>query len=193
MKGLTVADIAEKAHVGKGTAHLYRGTEQDLLLGLFARDFLAFLDGEIEARDADLLGALAEHPRNTTLLDVLGPASLMYTALPVWRRHGLVRTDWPLDDQAYALQALMTGFLGAITRRQALSGITVDAPDRVMAAAVTALLGPEEGGPADVRATAEEGARLLHEKRQAVLSLITPQPEAAHDAGGRGTPTEVMS
>lgn len=211
VKGLTVAEIAQKAHVGKGTAYLYWGTKQDLLFGLFARDFLTFLEGEIQtlgadpdacrpqrlcpqvARNAlsypvvramqtgddDLLGALAQHPRSVELLDVLGPAALMYTVLPVWREHRLVRTDWPLDEQAYALQALMTGFLGAVSRPQAPNSVTVDDPDKVMAAAVTALLGPEEPGPeepgpAEVRAAAEEGLRLLRERRDAVLALISP-------------------
>src|SRR4051812_43454519 len=53
VKGLTVAEIAEKAHVGKGTAYLYWGTKQDLLFGLFARDFLTFLEGEIQALGTD--------------------------------------------------------------------------------------------------------------------------------------------
>lgn len=209
VKGLTVAEIADRAHVGKGTAYLYWSTKQDLLLGLFARDFLAHLDGEIDALtadpdlcrphrlcprvarnalgnpfvravqtgDADLLGTLTQHPRSMELLNMLGPAALMYTVLPVWRRHRLVRTDWPLDEQAYALQAMMTGFLDSVTRPQALGSVTVDDPDKVMAAAVTALLGPDEAGPAEVRATAKEGMRLLGERRKAVLALITPDQE----------------
>lgn len=209
VKGLTVAEIAERAHVGKGTAYLYWGTKEDLLFGLFAREFLAAVDGDIDALtadpdlcrphrlcpqlvryaldnpfvralqtgDADLLGVLAQHPRSVKLLDMLGPAALMYTVLPVWRRYRLVRTDWSLDEQAYALQALMTGFLGAATRTQVLRSVTVDAPDKVMAAAVTALLGPDEASPADVRATADEGLRLLRERREAVLALITTNQE----------------
>ncbi|GAA4013071.1 helix-turn-helix domain-containing protein [Streptomyces plumbiresistens] len=212
VKGLTVAEIAEKAHVGKGTAYLYWGTKQDLLFGLFARDFLTFLEGEIhrlgadpdacrpqrlcpqvarsalnhpvvramQSGDDDLLGALAQHPRSVELLDLLGPAALMYMVLPVWRAHRLVRTDWPLDDQAYALHALMTGFLGAVNRPQTPSSITVDDPDKVMAAAVTALLGPEEAGPDEVRAAAEDGLRLLRERRDAVLALIATDPRTKH-------------
>src|ERR687891_2443007 len=53
VKGLTIAEIAEKAHVGKGTAYLYWKTKDDLLLGLFTRDFLAAVDGEIDALTAD--------------------------------------------------------------------------------------------------------------------------------------------
>ncbi|AXE86066.1 TetR/AcrR family transcriptional regulator [Streptomyces sp. Go-475] len=209
VKGLTVAEIAEKAHVGKGTAYLYWGTKHDLLFGLFARDFLAVLDDGIDALsadheqcrphrlcpqlvrdsldrpfvqalqtgDADLLGVLTQQPRSTELLDLAGPAALMYTVLPVWRRYRLVRTDWPLDDQAYALQALMTGFLSNVTRPQTPRSITVSEPYTVISTAVTALLGPEEADPAEVRATAEEGMQLLREKRAAVIALITANQE----------------
>ncbi|MFD1545089.1 TetR/AcrR family transcriptional regulator [Nonomuraea guangzhouensis] len=209
VKGLTVAEIAERAHVGKGTAYLYWPTKEDLLFGLVAREFLAVLDGEIDATaadadlcrphrlcpqllqralanpfmralqigDTDLLGVLAQHPRSMELLDLVGSAALMYTVLPVWRRYRLVRTDWPLDEQAYALQALMTGFLAAATRPQALRSVTVDAPNQVLAAAVTALLGPDQAGPDEVRAAAGEGLRLLGERRKAVLALITPNQE----------------
>jgi AcrR family transcriptional regulator len=205
VKGLTVADIAERAHVGKGTAYLYWGTKEDLLFGLFARDFLAVLDREIDALgadpelarphrlcshlvlsaldnpfvravqlgDADVLGGLAKHPRSMDLLEMLGPAALMYAVLPVWRRHTLARTDWPVDEQAYALQALMTGFLETATRAPSLRSITVDSPDNVVAAAVTALLGPERASRAQLTATAEEGLSLLAERRQNLLALIT--------------------
>jgi AcrR family transcriptional regulator len=211
VKGLTVAEIAERAHVGKGTAYLYWKTKDELLLGLFARDFLAGVDDEIDALttdpdaarphrlcprlagaalthpfvralqtgDADLLGALTRHPRATELLDQLGPAGLVYTVLPVWRQHRLARTDWPLDEQAYALQALMTGFLETATRTSVLRGVSVENPEKVMAAAVSALLGPEEADPSDVRAAAEAGLRLLQEKRETVLATITTsQPRA---------------
>jgi AcrR family transcriptional regulator len=34
VKGLTIAEIAEKVHVGKGTAYLYWKTKEDLLLAV---------------------------------------------------------------------------------------------------------------------------------------------------------------
>jgi AcrR family transcriptional regulator len=207
VKGLTVAEIAERAHVGKGTTYLYWGTKEDLVFGLIARDFLSVVDEELDALaadpdicrphrlcprlvrgalgnpfvralvtgDADLLGVLAQHQRSVELLDMVGPAGLIYSVLPVWRDYGLVRTDWPLDEQAFALQALIAGFFA--TADQVLHGVTVDAPDRVMAAAATALLGVDHAGPAEVRATAEEGMRLLRERRAAVLALITTKQE----------------
>jgi hypothetical protein len=58
-----------------------------------------------------------------------------------------------------------------------LSG--VDSPGQVMAAAVAALLGPEEASPADVRAAAQECLRLLNDAREAVLaSMATTKDEA---------------
>ena len=218
VKGLTIAEIAERAHVGKGTAYLYWGTKEDLLFGLFARDFLANVDDEIDALttdpdlarphrlfprlvrnaldrpfvralqtgDPDLLGALARHPRSTELLDHLGPAALMDTALPVWRQYRLARTDWLLGEQAYALQALMMGFLDAATHAQVLRGVAVGEPDKVMAAAVTALLGPEIAGQAEVRAAGREGLQLLRERRSALLALLTANQETTQD-------TEAMS
>lgn len=197
VKGLTVAEIAKKAYVGKGTAYLYWGTKEDLVFGLIARDFLSFVDQEIEVLtedpdegrphrlcprlvraaadrpfvralqtgDADLLGVLAQHPRSREVLDVLGPAALVYSVLPVWREHRLARSDWPLGEQAYALQALMAGFF--------TTGTDLDDPGRVIAAAVTALLGPEEARPADIRVALEKGLGLLTQRRDAVLALVT--------------------
>ena len=94
--------------------------------------------------------------------------------LPVWRRHGMARTDWRLDEQAYALRALMVGFTGVIANPHPLPDIVVASPYDVMAAAVTALLGPDEASHADVLATADAGLRLLDETRQAVLTSIVP-------------------
>ncbi|MFB6719112.1 TetR/AcrR family transcriptional regulator [Kribbella sp. NPDC056345] len=204
VKGLTVAEIAERAHVAKGTIYLHWSTREDLLVGLFGRDFLASLDHlgaeltadpevarpsrllpmlirstvdhpfirALQIEDDDLLGALTQHPRSASLLENLGPAALMRVALPVWRKHHLVRTDWSFDDQAYALQALIRGFLTISVEQQVLAHISVDDPARVIAAAVTALLGPEEPGPGDVRATADAALAELATRREALLESI---------------------
>jgi hypothetical protein len=81
---------------------------------------------------------MRERPRH--VLEHLAPilvvahGPIMCVVLPVWRRHALARTDWPVEDQAYALQALMTGFLETATRAPALRSVTVDSPDKVVAA-----------------------------------------------------------
>lgn len=52
-KGFTVADVAARAHVGKGTVYLYWATKEDLLIGLIGRAFLRLLDDLIERLDAE--------------------------------------------------------------------------------------------------------------------------------------------
>jgi AcrR family transcriptional regulator len=52
-KGFTVADVAARAHVGKGTVYLYWPTKEDLLIGLIGRAFLRLLDALIERLSAD--------------------------------------------------------------------------------------------------------------------------------------------
>jgi AcrR family transcriptional regulator len=53
-RGFTVADVAQRAHVGKGTVYLYWPTKEDLLIGLLGRGFLRLL--------ADLVRRLGEEP-----------------------------------------------------------------------------------------------------------------------------------
>ena len=52
-KGFTVADVAARAHVGKGTVYLYWPTKDDLLIGLIGRAFLRLVDDLIERLSAD--------------------------------------------------------------------------------------------------------------------------------------------
>ncbi|GCB43296.1 TetR/AcrR family transcriptional regulator [Streptomyces sp. NL15-2K] len=49
VRKVTVSEIARTAGVGKGTVYLYWAAKEDLILGLFARELLTFLD-EIIAR-----------------------------------------------------------------------------------------------------------------------------------------------
>ncbi|MBN6057696.1 helix-turn-helix transcriptional regulator, partial [Nonomuraea sp. RK-328] len=49
VRKVTVSEIAHAAGVGKGTVYLYWAAKEDLILGLFAREMLTFLD-EIIAR-----------------------------------------------------------------------------------------------------------------------------------------------
>ncbi|GAB3982425.1 TetR/AcrR family transcriptional regulator [Actinoallomurus acanthiterrae] len=44
VRKVTVSEIAQAARVGKGTVYLYWPAKEDLILGLFARELLAFLD-----------------------------------------------------------------------------------------------------------------------------------------------------
>ncbi|WP_280343235.1 TetR/AcrR family transcriptional regulator [Nocardia neocaledoniensis] len=203
-KGVTVADVAARAHVGKGTVYLYWRTKEDLLLGLIGRDFLALADevtalvsvdpeiarpsrlcpsmlciaaehpfiAALQHSDNDLLGILAADPRSARLLEILGPDAVIRAILPIWRDSGLARTDWPLDDQVIALQALTTGFVVAYkaTPRPPVQDLT-----RVFAAAVTSLLGSEISTPQQLRTTANGVRALIAEHRAGVLNLIDEQ------------------
>ncbi|MEQ0564478.1 helix-turn-helix domain-containing protein [Amycolatopsis sp. NEAU-NG30] len=201
-KGVTIAEVAARAHIGKGTVYLYWKTKEDLLLGLVCRDFLALADDVTEAVTADpdlarpsrlvpdmlataarhpfvdalhndddgFLGALTDNPRAAKLLETLSPDAMMYGVLPIWRGHGLARTDWPLDEQALALHALFTGFR-AITGRSRPRPVPAEAGP-VIAKSVTALLGPEDATPAQIRAAAADGIRALAAARAAALEII---------------------
>jgi hypothetical protein len=78
--------------------------------------------------DDGLLGALADDPRSAKLLDTLGPSAMLRQVLPIWRRNQLATTDWTVTDQAYALHALMTGFIEVADDRR--SGPQTDDPHR---------------------------------------------------------------
>lgn len=51
-RGVTIAEVAKLAHVGKGTAYLYWETKEDLIRELFLRDFLDVLDEVVATLDA---------------------------------------------------------------------------------------------------------------------------------------------
>ncbi|WP_067664777.1 TetR/AcrR family transcriptional regulator [Nocardia miyunensis] len=212
-RGVTIAEVAHKAHIGKGTVYLYWKTKEDLLLGLIARDFLALVDEHtaaitadpdlirpsrmcprilhdvaehpfvqaLQSNDEDLLGALADDPRATTLLDTLGPDALLHTVLPVWRDNGFARSDWPLTEQVFALHALTTGFIATTSDRR--SRLRVSDPGAVLAAAVTALLGPEQATPQQANTAVAEAIRMLAEARSVALNLLGLTASASEPAG----------
>jgi hypothetical protein len=124
----------------------------------------------LQSIDDGLLGALADDPRSAMLLDTLGPSAVLRTMLPSWRRNALARTDWALADQAYALHALTTGFVTAAADRRFRSETAE--PENVLAAAVTALLGPEEARAEQVRAAAADVGRFLTDARSAAVDII---------------------
>ena len=202
-KGFTVADVAARAHVGKGTVYLYWPTKEDLLIGLIGRAFLSLLDDLIERLHADpdlarpsrfcpamlqiatnqpllaalqrhddnLLGMLTNHPRSVALDDALGPATVLGAALPIWRKNGLARNDWDVDDQNFALRSLITGVAFSLVGPSP-QGADVDNPLGVLGTAVTAILGPERTNQKQLRATAAEIIGFLRDARAAALQLI---------------------
>jgi AcrR family transcriptional regulator len=211
-KGVTIAEVARKAHIGKGTVYLYWKTKEDLLLDLVCRDFLALSSEIIAAVTADpdlarpsrlcadmlraaaahpyvsalqrgddgLLGVLTDDPRSARLLDTLGTNAVLRRILPIWRANGLAATEWSLTDQAFALHALVAGFsliTGGLPQPQ------LDDAERVLGAAVIALLGPDQATSGQVEAAATEGLRVLAEERAVVQDLLAqpggPDPVAS--------------
>ena len=205
-KGVTIADIADRAHIGKGTVYLYWPTTKSLFLGLLGRSFLGVLDEVVEqirarpelvrpdrlcphmihgvlarplvralqTSDADVLGALADDPRSQQIMDRQGAASLLGGLLPVWRRHGLARTDWPLDRQAYALEMLAAGFFATSTRRPSSGSVNAAARDVTLADAIAAVLGMADVSFDTLDAAALEAIEILEQAKVALGTSIEP-------------------
>lgn len=201
VKGFTVADVAQRAHVGKGTVYLYWPTKEDLLVGLIGRAFLGLIDDVIrtltdepdlarpsrfcplllqiatskplvaalQRHDEDLLGVLSRDPRSVTFRDTLGPGTMLDAVVPVWRSHGLARTDWDVADQTFAVHGLITGVAMSLVGP---APVAADDPLAVLSRGVTALLGPERATQRQIKAAAAEVVDFLHEARGAALALI---------------------
>lgn len=199
-RGFSVADVAARAHVGKGTVYLYWPTKEDLLIGLVGRAFLRALEdlivkfeeepalvrpsrfcpmmlqvatghpliAALQRHDDDLLGILADHPRSVELNEALGPSAVLRAALPLWRQHGMARTDWDTADQAFAVQALVTG----VTHSLVTDFVGADQRLKILGSAVTALLGPERPSQKGLRAAATGIVAFLRDGQAAALRVI---------------------
>ncbi|GLY77044.1 TetR/AcrR family transcriptional regulator [Actinoallomurus iriomotensis] len=201
VRKVTVGEIARAAGVGKGTVYLYWPAKENLILGLFARELLTFLDEVISRISADPAAVLPRRlapllirtgrglslaPRLNdgelrTLTPQAGdrelfartrPSALCDAVMPILRRHGLIRDDRPLAGQAYALHAVLTGF-GTAMSDPATAPLHVDDPYEVLADTVAQLLEPSVGpGEAVIAAAAAETVAVFRETRDAVLDLI---------------------
>lgn len=202
-KGFTVADVAQRAHVGKGTVYLYWPTKEDLLVGLIGRGFLSLLD--------DLIQTLAEQPdlarpsrfcplmlevatskplvaalqgRDEDLLGVLArdPRSVAFRdALGPGAVLKAVLPLWRRNglarsdwDIADQTFALHGLITGVAMSLVGTAPVAVDDPMGVLGAAVTALLGPERANRKQIGATATEVIEFLRHGRVAALHLISP-------------------
>jgi hypothetical protein len=65
----------------------------------------------------------------------------------------------------------MTGFITVAADRRAR--LDTDNPTQVLAAAITALLGPEQASAAHIKAAGTDAIRLLTDQRTAVLDIIS--------------------
>ncbi len=126
----------------------------------------------LQRHDEDLLGVLARHPRSVAIHQALGPSAVLSAVLPFWRANGSARTDWTADDQAFALQGLLTGI--AMTLIGPVPTPLPPEPLAVLGAAVTALLGRDRANQKQVRATADDVIAFLRRGRTATLDLMEP-------------------
>lgn len=90
-RGFTVADVAKRAHVGKGTVYLYWPTKEDLLIGLVGRGFLGVLD--------DLIARIADDP------DLARPSRFCPTMLEVALSHPLLAAMQSRDEDLLGVLA----------------------------------------------------------------------------------------
>lgn len=201
-KGFTVADVAARAHVGKGTVYLYWPTKEDLLIGLIGRAFLGLLDDLVERLSADpelarpsrFCPAMLEIATNQPLVaalqrrddDLLGvltdhPRSIALDgALGPAAVLGAVLPVWRGNGLARndwdgddQNFALRSLITGVAFSLIGPSPSSADVdPLGVLGTAVTAILGPERASQEQLRAAASEIVDFLREAQAAALRLI---------------------
>lgn len=201
-KGFTVADVAHRAHVGKGTVYLYWTTKEDLLIGLIGRTFLTVVEELIEMLTNDpelarpsrfcpmILQAATGNPliaavqgHDDELLGILAdhPRSMaLHNALgPSGLLNGILpiwrENKLARTDWETADQAFA---LHALITGIALSiigpvqGPAAAEPMAVFSAAVTALLGTAHASDKQVRGTAADIVAVLRGRKSAALDVI---------------------
>jgi AcrR family transcriptional regulator len=126
----------------------------------------------LTAGDFELLRQLIRQSGARDVFADVMPAALCEAVMPVLHRHGLLRDDRPLADQAYTIHALLTGF-GAAIREPDTAPRPEDDPAAILADAVDHLLGTA-GTPSEpaVTAAAAEVAGTFDGMREALLDLI---------------------
>ncbi|SDF35812.1 transcriptional regulator, TetR family [Lentzea fradiae] len=205
-KGVTISDIAERAHIGKGTVYLYWQTKEDIFVELLANEILTVIEvylaearrqpeltlphrfcahivraaldrplaRALQTHDAELLGIIIDHPRSQDLLHRHGASALITGLLPIWREHGVIRADWQLDDQAYALQVLTVGHLQMQTHPEIDRLETATSPDEVLSAATEALLGVTDVKPGGLQALSSDVLAFLGDSAKSVREFLLP-------------------
>jgi AcrR family transcriptional regulator len=124
------------------------------------------LANRLTAGDFDLLRQLVRQSGARELFADVMPAALCEAVMPVLHRHGLLRDDRPLADQAFAMHAMLTGFGDAVLEPEAAPRPAGE-PEAILADAVGRLLEPA-AAPDD----AALAAAAMNRTRDAVLDLI---------------------
>jgi AcrR family transcriptional regulator len=130
------------------------------------------LANRLTAGDFDLLRQLVRQSGARELFADVMPAALCEAVMPVLHRHGLLRNDRPLADQAFAMHAMLTGFGDAVLEPDAAPRPAGE-PEAILADAVARLLEPAAApDDAALAAAATEVAAAVNRTRDAVLDLI---------------------
>ncbi|WP_112135575.1 TetR/AcrR family transcriptional regulator [Glycomyces dulcitolivorans] len=130
------------------------------------------LANRLTAGDFDLLRQLVRQSGARELFADVMPAALCEAVMPVLHRHGLLRNDRPLADQAFAMHAMLTGFGDAVLEPDAAPRPAGE-PEAILADAVARLLEPATApDDAALAAAATEVAAAVNRTRDAVLDLI---------------------
>ncbi len=201
-KAVTIAAVAQKAHVGTGTVYLYWSSKSELLLGLIGRDFLDLAEqfiGDLRtdpdlARPSRLFPSLmnraAHRPFVKAMLrdddELLGSlaedptsAALVDALGPDALMNALLPTwrDNGLARTDWSLDA-QTYALMALYRGFLLLGDekhtepATSDPATVLAQAVTALLGPERPTKTQMRRVVADGIDFLERGAALVREII---------------------
>lgn len=123
--------------------------------------------------DSDLARLLTQHPTTGAVFTLAGPNAMSKAVLPVLRRHGLVRDDRTPEHQAYAVHAVLTGFLSLVADSTVAGQPQVVHPDEVLTDIIHQLLEPAADPERQhIAAAGQAIVTILTQTREAVLALI---------------------
>ncbi|MEU3017011.1 hypothetical protein ABZ635_06390 [Nocardiopsis sp. NPDC007018] len=127
----------------------------------------------LHSGDEDTLRLMAHHSTSGSVLARANPAALCTEVLGILRDHGLARTDRPLNEQSYALHALMAGFVAAETLA-VFAGPPIDcSSDQVLGDTVGLLVDRADGSDHQaVQAAATQILAVMSEVREEISTQL---------------------
>lgn len=199
-RGFTVADVAARAHVGKGTVYLYWPTKEDLLIGLVGRGFIRILEDLVVKFEEDpalarpsrfcpmmlqvatghpLIAALQRH--DDDLLGILADHPRTVTLNETLGPGAVLQAALPFwrqhgmarTDWDIADQVFaLQALLTGVTLSLLADSAGADHRLNITSTAVTALLGSERPTQKGLRAAANGIVAFLRDGQAAALSVI---------------------
>ncbi|RCV52066.1 TetR/AcrR family transcriptional regulator [Marinitenerispora sediminis] len=144
------------------------------LCALILRNMLnRALARRLHSGDEDALRLMAHHSASGSVLARAAPSALCTDVLGILREHGLVRVDRPLNEQSYALHALLVGFMATETVAWFAGPAIESSSDQVLADAVGLLVGhTADPGHEAVRAATTQVRTVLGELREEITTHL---------------------